>query len=235
MASTARRASADADDGDVVMLKARLQVALHTLEQKGQALQKLERMVLDQQKLVETERGGASAMEVWCTNAMADVWRLEVELVEEWASVRRRQKGWWREREQRDAQLQQLLPQAATGLALCEQERQDAQLAAAQADARAVEAQRMAHQRDQMQANAVSQRAAWVPMLRSLINSVSNAYRWAGGAENPAHLFQGHLGCLQRMGHVAGAWRCIIAIRCRQMLCRREQRGCRCCGRSFTA
>ena len=40
MARAARRASADADDGDAVMLKARLQVALHTLEQKGQALQK---------------------------------------------------------------------------------------------------------------------------------------------------------------------------------------------------
>ena len=76
-----------------------------------------------------------------------------------------------------------------------------------------------------MLAIAVSQRAAWVPMLRSLIYSVSNAYRWAGGAENPAHLFQGHLGCLQRMGHVAGAWRCIIAIRCRQMLCQRARVG----------
>ena len=83
MASAARRASADADDGDAVMLKARLQVALHTLEQKGQALQKLERLVLDQQKLVETERGGASATEVRCTDAMADVRRLEADLAEE--------------------------------------------------------------------------------------------------------------------------------------------------------
>ena len=142
-----RLASTDANDGDAVMLKARLQVALHTLEQKAQALHTLEQMVLDQQKLVERERGGASATEVRCTDAMADVRRLEAELAEERAAVRRRQKGWRREREQRDAQLQQLLPQAAAGLALCEQERQDAQLAAAQADARAVEAQRMAHQR----------------------------------------------------------------------------------------
>jgi hypothetical protein len=45
------------------------------------------------------------------------------------------------------------------------------------------------------------------------------------------HLFRGQLGCLQRMGHYAGAcWRS-ITIRCRQMLCRREQRGCWCRGR----
>ena len=54
---------------------------------------------------------------------------------------------------------------------------------------------------DQAQANAVSQRAALVLMPRSLIDSVSNAYRWAAGAENPAHLFRSKLGCLQRMGH----------------------------------
>ena len=52
-----------------------------------------------------------------------------------------------------------------------------------------------------MQANAVSQRAAWVLVPRSLIYSASNAYRWAGGAENAAHLFRRQLGCLQRMGH----------------------------------
>ena len=54
---------------------------------------------------------------------------------------------------------------------------------------------------DQAQANAVSQRAALVLMPRSLIDSVSNAYRWAAGAENPARLFQGQLVCLQRMGN----------------------------------
>ena len=54
---------------------------------------------------------------------------------------------------------------------------------------------------DQAQANAVSQRAALVLMPRSLIDSVSNAYRWAAGAENPARLFRGQLGYLQRMGH----------------------------------
>ena len=54
---------------------------------------------------------------------------------------------------------------------------------------------------DQMQANAVWQRAAWVLVPRSLIYSASNAYRWAAGAENPAHLFPGQLWCLQRMGH----------------------------------
>jgi len=48
--------------------------------------------------------------------------------------------------------------------------------------------------------SAVPQRAAWVLMLRSLIHSVSNAHRWAAGAETPAHLFWGKLGCLQRMG-----------------------------------
>ena len=52
-----------------------------------------------------------------------------------------------------------------------------------------------------MLATAVSQRAAWVLMLRSLIHSVSNAYRWAAGAENPAHLFRGQGWCLQRMEH----------------------------------
>ena len=52
-----------------------------------------------------------------------------------------------------------------------------------------------------LHANAVSQRAAWVLVPRSLIYSASNAYRWAGGAENAAHLFWRQLGCLQRMGH----------------------------------
>ena len=36
---------------------------------------------------------------------------------------------------------------------------------------------------DQMQANAVSQRAAWVLVPRPLNYSVSDSYRWAGGAE----------------------------------------------------
>ena len=54
---------------------------------------------------------------------------------------------------------------------------------------------------DQMQANAVWQRAAWVLVPRSLIYSASNAYRWAAGAENPAHLFCGQWGCLQHMEH----------------------------------
>ena len=87
------------------------------------------------------------------------------------------------------------------------------------------------HHHDQMQANAVWQRAAWVLVPRSLIYSASNAYRWAAGAENPAHLFRGQLWCLQRTGHEAGACWCIIMIRCRQMPCRREQRGCWCRGR----
>ena len=54
---------------------------------------------------------------------------------------------------------------------------------------------------DQMQANAVSQRAAWVLVPRSLIYSVSSAYRWAGTPENAAHLFRRQLGCWQRMEH----------------------------------
>ena len=45
---------------------------------------------------------------------------------------------------------------------------------------------------DQVQANVVSQRAALVLMSRSQIDSVGNAYRWAAGAGNPAHLFRGH-------------------------------------------
>jgi len=44
--------------------------------------------------------------------------------------------------------------------------------------------------------------------------------------EMVAHLFRRQMGCLQRMGHSAGAWRCTIMIRCMQMLCRRELRGC---------
>jgi hypothetical protein len=45
----------------------------------------------------------------------------------------------------------------------------------------------------------------------SLIHSMSNAYRWAAGAENPAHLFRRHIDCLQRRGDSsAGAWQCII-------------------------
>ena len=42
-----------------------------------------------------------------------------------------------------------------------------------------------------MQANAVPQKAAWVLMPRPQICSVSNAYRWAVGAENPAHPCRG--------------------------------------------
>ena len=44
-------------------------------------------------------------------------------------------------------------------------------------------------------------------------SSVSNAYGWAAGAENLAHLVRRQMGCLQqRMGHSAGAWRCIIML-----------------------
>ena len=41
----------------------------------------------------------------------------------------------------------------------------------------------LVYHHDQMQANAVWQRAAWVLVPRSLIYSASNAYRWAAGAE----------------------------------------------------
>ena len=56
---------------------------------------------------------------------------------------------------------------------------------------------------DQMQANAVWQRAAWVLVPRSLIYSASNAYRWAAGAEMVAHLFRGqiHVGCTMLRRH----------------------------------
>ena len=64
-------------------------------------------------------------------------------------------------------------------------------------------------------ANAVSQRAAWVLMLRSLIYSVSNAYRWAAGAEYPAHMFWRQVGCLQRMGYCAAAFRCGVMLGCK--------------------
>ena len=52
-----------------------------------------------------------------------------------------------------------------------------------------------------MLATAVSQRAAWVLMLRSLIYSASNAYRWAAGAEMVAHLFRGQIGCTMLRRH----------------------------------
>jgi hypothetical protein len=39
---------------------------------------------------------------------------------------------------------------------------------------------------DQMHATALPQRAAWVLVLRSLNYRVSDAYRWAAGAVNPA-------------------------------------------------
>ena len=66
-----------------------------------------------------------------------------------------------------------------------------------------------------MLATAVSQRAAWVLMLRSLIYSVSNAYRWAAGAEYPAHMFWRQVGCLQRMGYCAAAFRCGVMLGCK--------------------
>ena len=49
--------------------------------------------------------------------------------------------------------------------------------------------------------NAVSQRAARMLVPQPQNCRLSDAYRWAAGAENPAHLFRGQLGCLQRMGH----------------------------------
>ena len=54
---------------------------------------------------------------------------------------------------------------------------------------------------DQMRATAVPQRAARVLVPQPQNCRLSDAYRWAAGAENPAHLFRGQLGCLQRMGH----------------------------------
>jgi len=87
----------------------------------------------------------------------------------------------------------------------------------------------------QMLASAVAQRAAWMLALRALSCIVSDAV--SGYAElhvapkNAAHLFRWQPGCLQRMGHEAGDLRCSIAIRCRQMLCHRAQRGCWCCRR----
>ena len=52
-----------------------------------------------------------------------------------------------------------------------------------------------------MLGNAVSQRAARMLVPQPQNCRLSDAYRWAAGAENPAHLFRGQLGCLQRMGH----------------------------------
>ena len=70
---------------DAVVLKAQLQVALHALQQKETALQRLEAMVLDQQRLVEVERGGAGATEKRHADALAEVRRLNAMLTEELA------------------------------------------------------------------------------------------------------------------------------------------------------
>ena len=77
-----------------------------------------------------------------------------------------------------------------------------------------------------MQANAVSQRAVWVLVPRPLNYRLSDAYRWAPGAESPVHLFRGQVGCMDHRKHSAAALHCGITIRCRQMLCRRELRWC---------
>jgi hypothetical protein len=61
---------------------------------------------------------------------------------------------------------------------------------------------------------------------RRWIHARAMLYRRTLCPEMVAHLFRGQMGRLQRMVHVAGAWRCIIMIRCRQMLCHREQREC---------
>ena len=49
---------------------------------------------------------------------------------------------------------------------------------------------------DQMQAIAVSQRAAWVLVPRSLNYRLSDAVSMGGRRRNPAHLFRGQPGCL---------------------------------------
>ena len=54
---------------------------------------------------------------------------------------------------------------------------------------------------DQMQANAVSQRAAWVLVPRPLNYRVSDAFRWTDGAEMVAHLFRGQIGCMKVRRH----------------------------------
>jgi hypothetical protein len=59
-----------------------------------------------------------------------------------------------------------------------------------------------------VQANAVSQRAERVLVPRPLNYSLSDAVAAHVALRNVAHLFRGQMGCLQRMGHKAGAWRC---------------------------
>ena len=84
---------------------------------------------------------------------------------------------------------------------------------------------------DQMRATAVPQRAACMLVPQPQNCRLSDAYRWAAGAENPAHLFRGQLGRMKHRVHSAAALRCGIVLGCRQMLCRRELRGCWCRGR----
>ena len=83
----------------------------------------------------------------------------------------------------------------------------------------------------QMLASAVAQSAAWMLALRALSHSASDAVSAHVAPRNAAHLFRRQSGCLQRMGHEAGALRCSTTTRCRQMLCHRAQRGCWCCMR----
>jgi len=47
----------------------------------------------------------------------------------------------------------------------------------------------------------VTEGSVGVLMLRSLNYRVSNAYRWAAGAEMVAHLFRGQMGCMKHRAH----------------------------------
>jgi hypothetical protein len=88
---------------------------------------------------------------------------------------------------------------------------------------------------DQVQANAVSQRAAWLLVPRPLHYRLGMLYRRTLRQEIVAHLLRGHTWSMKHREHLVGAWRCIIMLGCRQMLCRRELRGCWCRGRCITA
>ena len=84
---------------------------------------------------------------------------------------------------------------------------------------------------DRIQANAVSQRAARVLMLRSLNHRLRDAVSMGGRRRMVAHLFQGQMGCMKLRRHKAAALRCGIMLGCRPLLCHRELRGCWCRGR----
>jgi hypothetical protein len=81
---------------------------------------------------------------------------------------------------------------------------------------------------DQMQANAVSQRAAWVLLPRPLNYRLSDAASTHVAPGNGGASVSGVVVVYEARGHSAAALHCGIVLGCWQILCHREQR---CCGR----